>query len=68
MGKEFLNFWDTKIERQMFHSTKSTIDIGDVNTDNLFFGNYPCTKMILRLLMATKKLRKLHSGVSRPQK
>ena len=45
MGKEFLKFGFIETERLMFHSSKSTIDIGYVNTDKtIIFDRHPCAK------------------------
>lgn len=45
MGKEFLKFGFIETEILMFHSSKSAIDIGYVNTDKTIISDrYPCAK------------------------
>ena len=50
MGKELLAFDDVKIERVNFHSSKSAIDIDDINIDSKILAQ----KNFLSVLMATK--------------
>lgn len=54
MSSKFLKLGDVEIEKQTFHSFKSSMDVGDVNTDKVVISDeFPFTKRILSLFSAT---------------
>ena len=59
MSSKFLKLGDVEIEKRRFHSFKSSMDVGDVNTDKIVISDeFPFTKRILSLFSVTTITKK----------